>query len=239
MPPSGVLKGEVDGFIPVGKPRNTTLNNADPPEYRSITLPKDADFGGSDSDSEGIEDIESDDEDTTDAYSAETARLGHILQEDMSSVPVWLDVIAHSASTNPTAQGRADIWLTMLERAISAHPKNRQSDVLRLRYLEAMRDTQSPEEETAWERALLEIQSENLWVEYISHQLEKHGPESIEKAVTRIWRELSSVDFGVDRKHRAQLRVFWRAITGLKEAGQFRIAFGLSWCADRTLCRLP
>lgn len=230
MPQSGVIKGEVDGFIPVGKPRNTAPNTADPPEYRSLTLPKDTDTDSSDSDSGGIEDIDSDDEDTTDAYSAETARLARILQEDMSSVPAWLDVISHSASSNPTAQGRADIWLTMLDRAMSAHPRNRQSDILRLRYLEAMRDTKaSEEEEAAWEQALLEIQSENLWVEYISHRLEKHGPESLENAVIRIWRELSGANFGTDRKHRTQLRVFWRAVTGLKEAGQFSLVFGLNF----------
>jgi hypothetical protein len=230
VPSSGVLKGEVDGFIPVGKPRNAALNTADPPDYRSLTLPRDADSGSSDGQSEGISGIDSDDEDTTDAYSAETARLARILQEDMSSVPAWLDVISHSASTNPTAQGRADIWLTMLERAISAHPRNRQSDALRLRYLEALRDTKSSEEEeAAWERALLEIQSENLWVEYISHRLEKHGPEYIENAVTRIWRELSGANFVADRKHRTQLRVFWRAVIGLKEAGQFGLVFGLKF----------
>jgi len=227
-PPAGVLKGEVDDFVPVGRPRNTARSAADPPKYRSITLPKDTDSSGSDSDSEGIEGIGSNDEDTTDAYSAETARLGRILQEDMSSVSAWLNVIGHSASANPTAQGRADIWCTMLEKAISAHPKNRRSDVLRLRYLEAVRDTKSSEEEeAAWERALLEIKSENMWVEYVSHRLGEHGPgpESIEKAVTRIWHEVSTADLGAGRRYRAQLRVFWRAITALKESGQFGIRF--------------
>ena len=225
-PPAGVLKGEVDDFVPVGRPRNTAPSAADPPKYRSITLPKDTDSRGSDSDSDGMEGIGSNDEDTTDAYSAETARLGRILQEDMSSVSAWLNVIGHSASANPTARGRADIWHTMLENAISAHPKNRRSDVLRLRYLEAMRDTKSSEEEdAAWERALLEIKSENMWVEYISYRLGKYGPESIEEAVTRIWHELSTAELDAGRKYRAQLRVFWRAITALKESGQFGIRF--------------
>lgn len=161
-----------------------------------------------------------------DAYSAETARLARILSEDMSNIPAWLSVIAHSASTNPTPQGRAELWVTMLEKALSAHPSNRQSDTLRLRYLEAVRDAKtSAEEDAAWERALMDIQNENLWVEYISYRLAKDGPNDLEAAVSRVWRELSRSSFDPDRRFFAQLRVFWRAVVGLREAGESYIHF--------------
>jgi hypothetical protein len=109
----------------------------------------------------------------------------------------------------------------MLEKAINAHPKNRSSDVLRLRFLEAVRDAKSPnEEDLAWDRALLEIKSSILWVEYIGYRLRKDGPEGIEKAVSRIWSEIERSPLDVSRKDRARLRVFWRAIVGLREAGE-------------------
>lgn len=219
-----LLKGEEDGFIPVEKPRNaTSITNA--PDYRAVTQLNDLDSELSGSDEDELHWIDSEDEDTTDTYSSETARLAHILSEDMSSIPAWFNVIAHSASSNPTPQGRAEIWLTMLEKALSAHPSNRRSDTLRLRYLEAVRDAKSSsDEDSAWERALMDLQSENLWVEYISNRLAKHGPNDLETAVVRIWRELSKSNFDPERRHYAQLRIFWRAIVGLQEAGKCTVS---------------
>lgn len=198
-----------------------TQGYTDAPDYRAITQLKDTASDDSESDDENIVEIDSDDEDTMDAYTAETARLARILSQDLSNVSAWLDVITHSASTNPTPQGRAEIWLTMLEKALAAHPLNRQSDTLRLRYLEAVRDAKTSEnEDAAWERALLDIQSENIWVEYISYRLAKYGPNELESAVTRVWTELSRSDLSPERRFFVQLRVFWRAVLGLQQAGE-------------------
>lgn len=216
-----LLKGEEEGFIPVDKPQDLVAPFTKDPDYRAITQLKDPDSDTSESETNDLDWIDSDDADTTDVYSAETARLARALSEDLSSVPAWLDVIAHSASTNPTSQGKAEIWVTMLEKALSAHPSNRQSDTLRLRYLDAVRDARSStDEDAAWERALLDIQSENLWVEYVSYRLAKNGPNDIETAVTRVWRELERSNLEPERRFFAQLRVFWRAIVGLREAGE-------------------
>jgi NRDE-2, necessary for RNA interference len=135
-------------------------------------------------------------------------------------VSSWLDVIAHSASTNPTPAGRADIWITMLEKAMLGHPANKTSEALRLRYLEAIRELRSgSEEETAWTKAFDEIKSENLWVEYIGFRLRKRGAEALESAISRVWKAVDTLGDNEQRKYHARLRIFWRAIVGLREAG--------------------
>lgn len=211
---------EDEGFIRVGKRLEIDPRaESPPPNYRTITGPKGA---LSESSDDGQSDAPSSfDEDTIDSYSAETARLSRVLSEDMSNVPAWLDLIAHSASTNPTSQGRASIWLTMLEKALASHPSNTSSVALRLRFLQAVRDARSAaEEDAAWERALMDIQSETLWIEYIGHRLAQNGPGDLEAAIGRVWREVGKSEFDPRRRYFAQLRVFWRTMTGLREAGQ-------------------
>ena len=214
-----MLKGEEEGFIPISKP------SPDPetkPAYRSITEPNDnSDRDSSTDEEDALSWLESDD-DAVDAHSAETTRLARILATDTSNVSSWLNVIAHSASTNPTPAGRADIWITMLEKAMLAHPANKTSDKLRLRYLEVIREARpGSEEERAWALALSEITSENIWVEYIGFKLRRGGAESLEGAVSNIWEKMGALGDNEPRQHHARLRIFWRALIGLREAGVY------------------
>ncbi|KAF8317313.1 hypothetical protein DL93DRAFT_552307 [Clavulina sp. PMI_390] len=108
----------------------------------------------------------------------------------------------------------------MLEKALAAHPANRTSPVLRLRYLEAVREAKgAKEEEAAWERALLEIKSEELWLQYITYRLTRGGVSALDAAVVRIMKEIASSQFEPRRAFFARLRVFWRTIVALKQAG--------------------
>lgn len=216
---NGVLKGEDDGFIPVSKPR--TLGASEKaPAYRSIEAAHDDDGDSSSSDDDPMAWVDSDDEDTIDSHSAETARLARILDEDVRNIHSWVNVIKHSASTNPTPAGRADIWINMLQKAINAHPSNRLSDVLRLRYLDAVLDGRPPKElEAAWEKALVEVPSEDIWVEYVGFRLRKDGPQALDEVVARVYGIISKSDLTEESRYFARLRVFWRAATGLTEAG--------------------
>lgn len=233
---------EEDGFIPLATLR--IKDDDQPPSYRSITQsvrPSDIHSSNESSSSDDGLNSAEEDLDTTDVYTAETSRLSQILSSDLSDVPAWLDVISHTASLNPTPQGRAEIWVTMLEKAMASHPSNSQSVTLRLRYIEAIRDAngigpgfQDAEKDAdgrmvrdreveAWESALTDIVSEDLWVEYVSYNLASKGVEEIEEAVGRVWKIIgraSGSDWNAQRRYYAYLRVFWRTIIGLKEAGK-------------------
>jgi hypothetical protein len=217
-----MLKGEEEGFIPISKPVKPSSDPQANPDYRSINEPNDNSDGDSSNDEEDALGWPDSDDDAVDAHSAETARLARILAADTSNISSWLNVIAHSASTNPTPAGRADIWITMLEKAMLAHPANKTSDVLRLRYLEVIREARpGSEEEKAWTTALNEIKSENLWVEYIGFKLRRGGAESLDGAISKIWEEVDALGEDDSRKYRARLRIFWRAVVAQREAGMY------------------
>ncbi|KAF8327904.1 NRDE-2, necessary for RNA interference-domain-containing protein [Cantharellus anzutake] len=203
-----LLPGEEDDFIPV--------------QGKSLAGPDQvAPSGASDDSSDGESlNLPESDEDAPDARMTETARLERILAADKTNVNAWFNVIAHTASANPTPAGRADIWVTMLEKAIDSHPRNKHSTALRLRYLSIIRAAKGSEaEDVAWKEALDDIQDENLWLEYMNYRLQKSGIDSLAETLHMIRHRIRDTLTDERRKYYIQLRLFWRSVVALKEAG--------------------
>ncbi len=153
----------------------------------------------------------------------ETARLARIQAADTTNINSWFNVIAHSASTNPTQAGRGEIWVTMLEKAMNDHPKNKRSTALRLRYLGVIREAKGSEvEDLAWEKALNEIHDENLWLEYLNYRLRKFGLDSLVDTLHALRERVETIQHDERRKYHTRLRLFWRSIVVLREAGMSR-----------------
>ena len=103
------------------------------------------------------------------------------------------------------------------------HPKNKLSTALRLRYLGVIREARgSAAEDMAWENALREIHDENLWLEYLNYRLGKFGLDSLVDTLHDLRKRVENIQLDERRKYHIQLRLFWRSIVALKEAGMSR-----------------
>ena len=210
---------EIDGYLRLpSRGAHRTEEN-----FRTITQ-SDAD---TDSESSEGENDGSDDDDLQLTLPSDQLAIKNLEQKiilDPSSVDMWLSLVARSLSTVPltsknAAMVRSDMALSILDRALAAHPSNRMSRRLRLKYLRAGEQVWYESKlKVEWEEAL-KLGGVEIWLEWLEWRIRKSA-ESIDSVVTDALRALqglgNSEDSEVDK-----LRVVWCVAVAFQEAGPF------------------
>ncbi|KAL5534334.1 hypothetical protein ACEPAG_796 [Sanghuangporus baumii] len=223
---------EVDGFIRVSS-RKRKGNEKDQ-AYRAISLD---DKGESDTDSSSQDEGGSSDEDSdVSPMSAREETLRNLeqrLANDPTSESMWLSLLHHSiGGIDPSSKNadrtRAEISVSMLERALSAHQANARSPSLRLKYLKAgevIWDMTRMEPE--WRKALKAIPTADMHVEWLDWTIRSTPDFSavVEYAIEAT-NLVSNIGAGEDADF-AKLRVFWRIATFFRQAGYVERGFSL------------
>ena len=210
---------EVDGFLRISSGRPLK----DGQSYRDIESSKydqDSDY------SEHSEDDMSsgDDSDTTPmtALQATLKDLEEKLSKDPRHTPTWSSLLSHTLSTVPSitrnaAKARAEIALSVLSRALSAHPDNKRSKTLRLKYLKAGEELWQAEKlRDEWEDAI-KVDDVEIWFAWLDWRLRRSSDilENISRDSARVSRALATRGNEI-----GQVRVLWRAAVALRDAGE-------------------
>jgi hypothetical protein len=214
---------EVDGVLQLPSGRCRKNNQL----YRSITNERE----NSDSDSSASDDATSNDNPDEAELSAhqETLRdLEQRISSDPSSISSWTSLLRHTLSAIPltsrnATKARSDITLSILSRALSAHPDNSLSKVLRLQYLRAGEEIWHDSKLRAeWEDAL-KVGGVDVWMEWLEWRIRKaaNGIDGITEDVQRIYGGLDTNEDG----EIAKVRVFWRVALVLHNAGASLFVF--------------
>jgi hypothetical protein len=209
---------EVDGFLRL--PSRRGRQNDQP--YREITLTKnESDSESSDASSDSSSDEDSDYMHLT-SHQQTLKYLEHQLTSDLSSIPTWLSLLSQTLSTVPytsknATKARSEIALSILSRALSSHPQNSSSKVLRLKFLKAGEDVWHESKLRAeWEDALT-VGGMEIWMEWLEWRI-RRAAKGIDGIVEDAGRVLRSLGNGKDDEI-GKLRVFWRVAVVLKNAG--------------------
>ncbi|EGO05163.1 hypothetical protein SERLA73DRAFT_164712 [Serpula lacrymans var. lacrymans S7.3] len=211
---------EIDGFLRLPSGRGRQSDQA----YRSIAAAKDGDSDSQSSASES-EAYDSSDDDSGPQFSSHELRLKDLegqLSSDSSFTNTWLSLLAHSLSAIPVTsknatKARSEITLSILSRALSAHPHNASSKVLRLKYLKAGEEVWHESKLKAeWESAL-KIGGIEVWMEWLGWKIRKAlgGIDDVVEDATRAYKA-----FG-DREEDeiSKLRLLWRVAVAFEQAG--------------------
>ncbi|KAG8992153.1 hypothetical protein FRB90_001072, partial [Tulasnella sp. 427] len=166
--------------------------------------------------------------------STKITQLTSVVKSNPTSIAPWLELIEHSVSTSPTPESKADVSLSILARALSAHPTNKFNPILLATYLRSgslLWPATKLEEE--WERALEGISREgetleetvDLWMDWVEWRLKAKGVEGLEEATERIHSVIRREEERLQRRQlpkqaldAAKLRFLWRMSVGLAEA---------------------
>lgn len=209
---------EIEGFL-----RLTSRNDRkDDQSYRAITAPK-HDANSDESESSGDEaESSGNDSDTTPMTSLQATlkSLEERLSSDASSISTWLSLLSYTLSTIPITsknapRARAEIMLSVLSRALSAHPSNASSRTLRLRYLKAGEEIWDNAKLYAeWEDAL-KVGGSEIWVEWLDWRI-RRGSNGIDGIVEEARRVLASIG----DEEVSHMRVLWRVGVAFRDAGR-------------------
>ena len=210
---------EIDGFLRIcsNKPAR------DDQRYRDIE-PSKRDYDSDDSEtSENYESLD-DDSDVAPTTSLQSTlkELEGRLVEDPRHTPTWLSLLSHSLSTTPISaknatKVRADITLAVLSRAISAHPSNKRSKVLRLKYLKAGEEVWTPEKlREEWEDAVA-VDDVEIWIAWLDWRL-RRSSNMLRYVAEDTARALRAPALRGDEV--GQVRILWRVAVGLRDAGR-------------------
>lgn len=230
---------ELDGFIRIPSRRGNKISED---SYRAITA-NDEDNSDSDSSASKREDQSEDGSDSESDSPALTSHqltlkdLDQSLAADPSSVETWLLLLSHTLSTVPTTsknatKARSEISLSILGRAMAAHPQNATSKLLLLKNIKAGEDIwHESRVRSEWEAAI-KVGGVEIWMEWLEWRLRRSnkGIDSIVDDAVRALNALDSDDAGQIGK----IRIFWRVAVAFRDAG------GSEWNIYKTcLQRLP
>jgi hypothetical protein len=205
-------------FLRLSKPRKQVAE-----AYRTIT--REEDMSSDESNSSSPSDPESSDGEgdrlVLSSHQATLKSLEEILREDPSSISTWLSLLSHSTAvisldSKNAARTRAEIAVSILSRAIWAHPSNKTSVRLRLKHLKAGEeewDAQRLNKE--WESAL-KLNSIEIWMGWLNWRISdaRGGIHGFVEDAKRALRTLHPQD------ETGRLRVQWRVAVALRQAGK-------------------
>lgn len=211
---------EVDGFLRLPPDRGHKAVE----DYRSVTRQQEH----LDSDSQSsVSDDSSGDEPGTPmltSYQLSLKTLEQQLAADPSSVETWLSLVRHSLSNIPVTsknatKARAEITLAILTRARAAHPHNRSSRILFLKYLRAGEEVWHESKTKAeWEEAL-KLGAIEIWMEWLEWRI-RTTAGGVDTSVTDATRVLSALGSSESREI-DKLRVVWRVAVAFQQAGYY------------------
>ncbi|KAI0778496.1 DUF1740-domain-containing protein [Trametes elegans] len=210
---------EEDGFLRITSNRP----KQDEQDYREIELSKQHERDSDESES-SEESGSSDDESDTAPLTSLQATLKDLegrLAARPNDTSAWLSLLSHTLTTVPVTsknatKARAEITLSVLSRALSAHPDNAHSKVLRLKYMKAGEELW-PEGKLAaeWENAV-KVDDIEIWMAWLDWRVRTTRDilTGMAEDAARLTRALASCNDEV-----GQLRVLWRIAVALRDAG--------------------
>ncbi|KAG1846882.1 NRDE-2, necessary for RNA interference-domain-containing protein [Suillus subluteus] len=211
---------EVDGFLRLPSDRGHKAAE----DYRSVT--RQQEHPDSDSQSSASDDSSGDESGTPilTSYQLSLKTLEQQLAADPSSVETWLSLVKHSLSNIPVTsknatKARAEITLAILTRARAAHPHNRSSRILFLKYLRAGEEVWHESKTKAeWEEAL-KLDGIEIWMEWLEWRI-RTAAGGVDTSVTDATRVLSALGSSESREI-DKLRVVWRVAVAFQQAGYY------------------
>ncbi|KAL5519041.1 hypothetical protein ACEPAH_724 [Sanghuangporus vaninii] len=224
---------EVDGFIRISSRKGKDKEKDQP--YRAISLDdKDESDSDSSSQDEGGSSDENSDVSPLSAREEALRDLEQRLANDPTSESMWLSLLHHSiGGIDPLSKNadrtRAEIVVSVLERALSAHQDNARSSLLRLKYLKAGEVTwDMTRMKGEWRKALKAIPTADMHVEWFDWTI-RSTPDFnavVEFAIEATNLVSNNIAVGEDADF-ARLRVFWRIATFFRQAGYVERGFAL------------
>ncbi|KAK1228610.1 hypothetical protein PQX77_008204 [Marasmius sp. AFHP31] len=224
---------EIDGFL--------RLPSEKDPDYR-----EDTDSPESDSEIEGSLRLPENDNPKPHLDSVNTDRatlrsLEQDIKANPSSVSSWLALVSRTVSgvdpnSKKATNARAEIAISILDRAFSAHPKNKDSKRLRLKYLRAGAEiwveSKIAEE---WEDLLKQADAD-IWMEWLEWKISKTSDlPGVFDYASRILGALG------DREDddMGKVRVLWRVAVACHQAGYSERATALFQAEAELLFEIP
>jgi hypothetical protein len=160
------------------------------------------------------------------------------LQKDPTSLPTWFTLLDQTLSTVPPsaksslARARAEIKLSVLDRAMRTHRQNKASVELRVKWLNAGAEVWDAEKlEREWESAVRELGGQSngeeqregtrnrMWDEWLRWRVSSagkgtRGAAGVEGIIEDAGRVLENTESEL-----AKVKILWRVAVVLKEAG--------------------
>ncbi|KAI0361277.1 DUF1740-domain-containing protein [Trametes cingulata] len=210
---------EEDGFLRI----TSNKPHRDDQSYREIELSKQHDPDSDASESSAESESSDEDSDTTPMTSLQTTlkELEERLTAKPDDIPAWLSLLSHTLTTVPpttknATKARAEITISVLSRALGAHPGNARSKTLRLKYMKAGEELwQGDKLRQEWEEAV-KVHDIEIWMAWLDWRA---------RTTTGILTTLADdarrvVDALASRQDEVgQLRVLWRVAVALRNAG--------------------
>ena len=216
---------EIDGFI-----RLPTRRGGKDIEksYRSITqdgkLHHSDSSSSSDSQSDAAWSENEADRPVLTAHQETLKKLEENLVITPQSVDTWVSLLNQSLTVVPITsknanKARSEISVSILSRALSAHPQNSRSTVLRLAYLRAGEGIWHESKlKSEWNDAL-KIGGIELQMEWLEWRIRNQN-DGIDGVVESAARAVASLG-NDDDSEVAKVRIFWRMTTAIRSAGTF------------------
>ncbi|CAE6358374.1 unnamed protein product [Rhizoctonia solani] len=217
---------EEEGFIRINKRRK--LNHDDladeiddsgkvkrrdeGPAYREITR------ADSDSSASDISDSESD----TELVTPELTRSGKLqarVKEYPTDISAWMALLKHNVAPARDGLAHAEISVSVLSKALAAHPANRQSPSLRLRFLRAGEIVWPHQQlEKEWEEVLKDFPHDgDVWTEWVGWRM--RVMHDVEGTIGDIAHAFEVLCGDTEELEMQRLRLFWKACVWLRQAG--------------------
>ncbi|KAI0375320.1 DUF1740-domain-containing protein [Pilatotrama ljubarskyi] len=210
---------EEDGFLRI----TTNRPRQDDQSYREIELSKQHDPDSDAPESSAESESSDDDSDTTPMTSLQATlkELEERLTAKPDDITAWLSLLSHTLTTVPTTtknatKARAEITISVLSRALSSHPSNARSKILRLKYIKAGEELwQEDKLKQEWEEAV-KVDDVEIWMAWLDWRartttgISTTLADDAKKAVDALASQNDEI---------GQLRVLWRVAVALRDAG--------------------
>lgn len=189
------------------------------PAYREITRAR-SDSSASSASSESESD--------TELVTPELTRAGQLaarVREYPTDISAWMTLLKHNTAPAQDGMARAEMAVSVLSKALAAHPANRRSPSLRLRLLRAGEmiwpDSQIEQE---WKDVLSDFaQDGDVWSEWVGWRMRRmHGVEDV---ISDISHALDVLRGSTEELEMQRLRIVWRACVWLRQAGELHLTF--------------
>jgi hypothetical protein len=216
---SSKLGNEEDGII-----RLPSSKGSKKPEdsYRSIIGDPNASDECTSSSEDEVPSSDEDDQLTLTAHQETLKTLEENIATNPASIDTWLALLHQTLSTTPTTsknatKARSEITLSILSRALAAHPDNAKNKVLRILYLKAGEEVwQDDKLREEWDEAFKYGDIEIL-MEWLAWQIRK-GHGGLDGLVTSAVKAIGRLERNADES--AKIRIFWRVAFAIRSAGQ-------------------
>ncbi|CAE6511410.1 unnamed protein product [Rhizoctonia solani] len=219
---------EEEGFIRVNKRRKLNQDDLadeiddsgkvkrrdEGPAYREITR------ADSDSSASDISDSESDTELITPELTR-AGKLGARVKEYPTDISAWMALLKHNVAPAQDTLARAEMTVSVLSKALAAHPANRRSPSLRLRFLRAGEIIWPRDQlEKEWEEVLKDfLHDGDVWTEWVGWRMRVMHDHGIEDVIGDIAHAFEVLRGSTEELEMQRLRIFWKACVWLRQAG--------------------